>query len=839
MPVVMGRTVGRVGYGMMGLTWRHTPCPQEQAFRAMRCAIEKGMTLFNGGEFYGALDYNSLVLLERYLARYPEDADKITLSVKGAFRDGKADATPEGIRKSLDNILAQLNGRKKLDLFECARRDPNVPLEVTFGVLEKEYIQTGKLGGICLSEVSASTIHEAAKITSIKGVEVELSLFSTDVLHNGIAEACAQYGIPLIAYSPIGKGMLTGEIKSLDDIPRHDIRRLFPRFQPDTFDINLKLVDQIKELATKKGCTPAQLALSWCTALSRRPGMPVIIPIPGATTEERVAENSVQVELTDEEMDLIDETLSKFEIAGHPWTSVHLIPAALCLSVPAPYAEQTVPLVHISNGTLAGVHSSTHDQDFFFRVPYAAPPVGNLRFRRPEPPLGWSNTTVRQADKPGPWCVGNNINLVGFSLNETMGMSEDCLHMNIIRPHAVDNVWSSPLLPVLVWIHGGGWQEGSANDQRYNGTFLVQRSVEMGKPIIFVSFNYRLGLFGAISGRLVTEAGLDNLLLHDQIQAFTWIQENIAHFGGDRSRVTIMGESAGALNIGHHLLAPDRGFFSGAIAESGGPSHTNPLLNETEAEAAFVAALNATGCTGASEPLECLRGVPAEVIQTASLAMPLGLVQDGELILGPGSRLLEQGRFIKVPLLIGTNRNEGTGLARLDISGIGPVNNFEDFVELVASNVRGRALPNQDVRRLWDLYQDEVDNPSSAGLASVVADTGPSLGSAYGKATLWRGDSFFNAGRRFSNQIWADHQVPSYSYFFDTITAYLSPELDGAAHFQEIPYVFGNRYAVGWEEDPFPADPSLRAKHLALAEAMSSMWISFATEGTPNNHKGK
>ncbi|RYP72556.1 hypothetical protein DL769_004430 [Monosporascus sp. CRB-8-3] len=318
MPSVVGNKVGPVGYGLMGLTWRPKPCSQEQAFQAMRCAVEKGMTLWNGGDFYGTPSYNSPVPLEQYFAQYPEDADKITLSIKGGFNTstGKPDGTPEGIRKCLDTILSQLNGRKKLNLFECARRDPNVLLEVTFGVLEKEYIQTGKLDGICLSEVSASTIHGAAKIISIKGVEVELSMFSTEPLHNGIAQACAQYGIPLIAYSPIGKGLLTGEVKTLDDIPKDDIRRHFPRFQPDTFDINIKLADKVRELAAKKGCTPAQLALSWCTALSRRPGMPVIIPIPGATTVERVAENSVQIKLSDEEMESIDEILEQFEVVG-------------------------------------------------------------------------------------------------------------------------------------------------------------------------------------------------------------------------------------------------------------------------------------------------------------------------------------------------------------------------------------------------------------------------------------------------------------------------------------------------------------------------------------------
>ncbi len=111
--------------------------------------------------------------------------------------------------------------------------------------------------------------------------------------------------------------MLTGAIKSIDDIPEDSHLRHFPRFQPDTFDINLQLVKQVEELARKKGCTPAQLAISWTIALSRRPGMPVIIPIPGATTAARVKENSRRVELTDEEMAEIDATLAKFEVKGN------------------------------------------------------------------------------------------------------------------------------------------------------------------------------------------------------------------------------------------------------------------------------------------------------------------------------------------------------------------------------------------------------------------------------------------------------------------------------------------------------------------------------------------
>ncbi|KAI1369540.1 aldo/keto reductase [Xylaria arbuscula] len=317
---LMGKEVGATGYGLMGLTWRAQPCSQEQAFEAMREALKQGAVFWNGGEIYGTLEYNSLVLLERYFEKYPEDADKIILSIKGGINPEthRPDGSPEGTRKSIDNCLRLLNGRKKLDMFEFARRDQNADIKETFSTIQKEYIDTGKVGGISLSEVRAETIHEAVKHAKIVACEVELSLFSTDVLDNGVAEACAQYGIPLVAYSPLGRGFLTGEIKSFDDIPKDSFLRTMPRFQPGgNFENNIKLVHQVEDLAKQKGCTPAQLAISWVRALNGRPGMPTIIPIPGATRAERVRENTKVVDLTKEEMDSIDQILKSFKPVGN------------------------------------------------------------------------------------------------------------------------------------------------------------------------------------------------------------------------------------------------------------------------------------------------------------------------------------------------------------------------------------------------------------------------------------------------------------------------------------------------------------------------------------------
>ncbi|KAK6085726.1 pyridoxal reductase [Seiridium cupressi] len=318
MPQLVGREVGAIGFGLMGLTWRAKPCPQEQAFEAMRAALKNGCNFWNGGEFYGPPEYNSLVLLERYFEKYPEDADKVVLSIKGGMnpKTHGADGSPENTRRTINDSSAQLKGRKVIDLFEFARRDQNVPMETTFDTMNKEFVQTGKIGGVSLSEVRAETIHEAVKHIKVQAVEVELSLFSTEVLDNGVAAACAQYGIPLVAYSPIGRGLLTGQIKKYEDIPEDSMLRTFPRFQPGNFEINMQLVKQVEDLAAKKGCTTTQLAVGWTIALSRRPGMPTIIPIPGATTAARVEENSKLVDLTDEEMAQIDATLAKFTTAG-------------------------------------------------------------------------------------------------------------------------------------------------------------------------------------------------------------------------------------------------------------------------------------------------------------------------------------------------------------------------------------------------------------------------------------------------------------------------------------------------------------------------------------------
>jgi len=312
---LLGKEVGTTGYGMMGLTWRDPPQSQEASFKALRAALKAGCNFWNGGEIYGTPELNSLTLLEKYFTKYPEDADKVVLSVKGAVGPMGPDSSPEGVRTSVDNCLKLLNGKKSIDIFECARISPKTPIETTMKTLDDEYVKTGKIGGISLSEVSAATIERAAQVTKIVAVEIELSLWATDPLTNGIFAACAKHSIPIVAYSPIGRGILSGQIKSVDDIPAGDFRHTIPRFNKENFPKNIELVTKLEKIAEGKGVTPAQLAISWVRHLGKN-GNPAVIPIPGALTEARIVENAKEVGFSEKDIADIDAILASFTVEG-------------------------------------------------------------------------------------------------------------------------------------------------------------------------------------------------------------------------------------------------------------------------------------------------------------------------------------------------------------------------------------------------------------------------------------------------------------------------------------------------------------------------------------------
>ncbi|MCJ1460532.1 Pyridoxine 4-dehydrogenase [Mycoblastus sanguinarius] len=286
MATITGKPVGRTGYGMMSV-------------------------------FYGTPTANSLQLLNRYFTKYPEDADRVVLSVKGgnALGQMRIDGSEKNIRRSIDECLELLGGKKFLDIFEPARQDATTPLEETVNTMA-QYVREGKIGGIGLSEVTADRIKEAAALHSIAAVEVEMSLHSPEILTNGVASTCAELSIPIVAYSPLGRGLLTAQMTKPSDLDSTDIRHHLPRFAPGNMEKNAEMANEVKKIAKKKECTPAQVALAWVRSFSGKDGMPIIVPIPGSTTEERAVENTCEVSLNAEELKEIEEILKRAEVLG-------------------------------------------------------------------------------------------------------------------------------------------------------------------------------------------------------------------------------------------------------------------------------------------------------------------------------------------------------------------------------------------------------------------------------------------------------------------------------------------------------------------------------------------
>ncbi|KAI2602712.1 NADP-dependent oxidoreductase domain-containing protein [Hypoxylon fragiforme] len=306
------------GFGLMGMTWRPKHTPDAQAFAAMKKAIAQGATFWSSGDYYGMPEPSAgLALIRRYFEAHPEDASKVTLFIKSCvdFKTMRPTVKHDQVIACADACIKHLGGAKKIDILGPTRVDPNVPLEETLGALG-ELVAAGKIGGVGISEAGAQTIEKANAIYPLSLVEVEFSLWTPDLLTNGVAATAKKLDIPLVAYSPLGRGFLTGQIKSVDDIPEGDIRRRFDRFQPENFNKNLELVEKLKFFATKTGVTPAQLALAWIRAHNDSPQAGTIIPIPGATSPERVEENTKDVSLSAEEKAQLDEILASFKIQG-------------------------------------------------------------------------------------------------------------------------------------------------------------------------------------------------------------------------------------------------------------------------------------------------------------------------------------------------------------------------------------------------------------------------------------------------------------------------------------------------------------------------------------------
>ncbi|TFK84623.1 aldo/keto reductase [Polyporus arcularius HHB13444] len=314
-------TVGRIGHGLMMMTWRdpNFPLPDEEAFEAIKAGVDampEGVKIFlNSGEFYGPdASTANLELLSRFYAKYPEYAQKTFLSVKGGTKANSLvpDGSPENLRRSVDTINEKLGGIKKMDLFECARVPSDVPIEEVIKTLTG-LKEEGKFSYIGMSECSAATLRKAHSVHPIAAVEIEVSLWSYEEETKKVIATAKELGITVAAYSPLGRGFLTGTIKSPKDLPAGDMRHRFTRFQEDVFNHNMALVEGVKAIAEKKGVTPGQLALAWVTSLGDH-----VVPIPGSSNKKRNLENIAagEIELTAAEIAEVNAILAKTPVKG-------------------------------------------------------------------------------------------------------------------------------------------------------------------------------------------------------------------------------------------------------------------------------------------------------------------------------------------------------------------------------------------------------------------------------------------------------------------------------------------------------------------------------------------
>lgn len=421
-------------------------------------------------------------------------------------------------------------------------------------------------------------------------------------------------------------------------------------------------------------------------------------------------------------------------------------------------------------------------------LPYAAPPVGDLRWKAPQPAAKWSGD--RDGTKYGAHCAQNHV--FDDMVFQDDGPSEDCLFLNVYAPATAD---SKSKLPVMYWIHGGGFSGGGSNEPRHNGDFLPQ------KGVVLVTINYRLGVFGFLAtADLAKEANgaAGNYGLMDMIAGLEWVKKNIKEFGGDPNNVTIFGESAGSFAVSTLMASPmAKGLFQKAIGESGAALGKGPLpydaLGDREAkDAQWVAGLNVTS-------LAELRKLPTQTILDAVKKPGVGFPPDvdGKVLTEPVPETYAAGKQAHVPLLAGWNADEGSFFAMRGMKA--------DQWKAMADNLfKDRAA------EFLKLYPGDTDEQA---LRSAI-DYGSDAFIAYGtwswlEAHLKTGDA------------------PVYRYHFE-LAATPSKFHPGtfAFHSDDIEYVFGTLDTrPGWE---------VRPEDRKLSDQMMTYWSNFAKTGDPN-----
>jgi para-nitrobenzyl esterase len=467
--------------------------------------------------------------------------------------------------------------------------------------------------------------------------------------------------------------------------------------------------------------------------------------------------------------------------------------AALAVLAPVARAQGLRSVqARTEGGVIEGVVSADGKVRTYKGIPYAAPPLGPLRWRPPQPVVPWEG--VRRSTEYGPRPMQGRI--YADMVFHDAGPSEDCLTLNLWMP---ENSGQAKL-PVMVWIFGGGYVAGSSSESRQDGGNLCK------KGVLVVSMNYRLGVFGFLAHPgLAREAGgsSGNYGLMDQVAALKWVKRNIAAFGGDPDNVTIFGESAGSFSVSALLASPEaRGLCNRAIGESGAfLSPTLAMKPRAEAEASGAAFAASLGRPSVAE----LRAMPADALLQAALKRPIfefWPIVDGAFIPADCASIYAAGSQLHVPLLAGWNHDEGSAA---DFFG-----GLEPTAANYVQRVRAKYGPKADA--FLGAYPAATD--AEARAAAAAAD----------------GDSFI----AFGTWKWLELQrrtggCPTYRYAFDQALP-LPPGAPAgteprAPHSGEIEYVFRVLSSKGlpWRDED-----------RAVSELMASYWTNFAKTGDPN-----